>query len=321
MVAVVGLHGSGKATFLKLLAHRLFPTAGKVFVPTHIRMVFVSQENLLLNGSIWQNLTFGSPGLTDTHLVLDVCRELGMTKVSKMMEEDPEWPPDHHIQRSDHLTNGLSSPPLSGRSDQSWAPEDPILRAKVDPRGNIDRAYKKYSDSDDSESESITHYTVEETDRESTDRESTREFGGAGSFCRTMCCKADDEEINIMGEKTWHSRVTYTDRVKISLARAFIMNPEMLVCSRPYHHFDPTSAKVIEKVLMKHHDNRGLGMDKESVFRRRPRSLFFTPETAEQASPADVIWQMTDRTVLELSQKDLIEKFASFEHGVPDADR
>jgi ABC-type uncharacterized transport system fused permease/ATPase subunit len=34
-------------------------------------------------------------------------------------------------------------------------------------------------------------------------------------------------------DETWHESLTYSEKVKIHLARALIMNPEVLVLQRP----------------------------------------------------------------------------------------
>ena len=61
MVAIElgGDHGGGRQTFLRLIAHELFPSKGEIFIPTHLRILHVSQEPLILDGSMLQNLTFG----------------------------------------------------------------------------------------------------------------------------------------------------------------------------------------------------------------------------------------------------------------------
>merc|ERR1719421_1941423 len=61
LVAIVGDHGSGKTTFLRLLGHTLFPDEGMVFVPTHLRILHVAQEPCIMQQSAWKNLIFGRP--------------------------------------------------------------------------------------------------------------------------------------------------------------------------------------------------------------------------------------------------------------------
>merc|ERR1740139_1514619 len=48
MVDIVGEHGVGKATFMRILAHELKPTRGEVFIPTHLRHTIVSQEAYMI---------------------------------------------------------------------------------------------------------------------------------------------------------------------------------------------------------------------------------------------------------------------------------
>ena len=44
-----------------LVGHTIFPQSGTLFVPTHLRILQVSQDAALLGLSAWRNLTFGVP--------------------------------------------------------------------------------------------------------------------------------------------------------------------------------------------------------------------------------------------------------------------
>jgi len=91
----------------------------------------------------------------------------------------------------------------------------------------------------------------------------------------------------------WHDAMTYTEGVKIHLARALITNPEVLVLQRPLHHFELRDAKEVMKVLREHCDQRGLAMDESSRLRRRPRTIFYSPDAKQQVQDfADKIWQV-----------------------------
>merc|ERR1711924_581334 len=87
---------------------------------------------------------------------------------------------------------------------------------------------------------------------------------------------------------------TYTERVKIHLARAFIMNPEVMALQRPLYHFAKNTAEEMLKLIKKYVDNRGLCLPEDTVHKRCPRTVFFSPETKEQAKMADVVWQIDD---------------------------
>jgi hypothetical protein len=57
---VKGKAGSGRKTFLDLMAGAMYPTGGSLFIPSHLRRLLISPEIVLLDMSIWANLTFGS---------------------------------------------------------------------------------------------------------------------------------------------------------------------------------------------------------------------------------------------------------------------
>lgn len=88
--------------------------------------------------------------------------------------------------------------------------------------------------------------------------------------------------------------LTYTERVKVHLARALIMNAEVMVFQRPLHHFEATAAENVLSLLRSHVAEKGLGMPQGNAMRhRRPRSCFFSPESVKQAKQADIIWQIS----------------------------
>jgi len=96
----------------------------------------------------------------------------------------------------------------------------------------------------------------------------------------------------------WQDALTYTEKVKVHIARAFILNPEVMVLQRPLHHFEATAAELILSMLKKHVAERGLAMPQGNAKRhRRPRTVFFSPETVPQARQADVIWQISKVSV------------------------
>jgi len=155
LVAVVGPHGTGKTTLLKLLGHMIFPQEGTIFVPAHLRILHVSQEASLLNLSAWQNLTFGCPNVNriDPDRVRKILKELKMKATLRLVENDL------------------------------------LTHPKAKPAASVD-ASETTSDSDDE---------VEKTWQQEEDA------------------------------AAWQSSLTYTEKVKLHLARALIMNPEVLV--------------------------------------------------------------------------------------------
>eukprot|EP00439_Symbiodinium_sp_Y106_P070289 s872_g12.t1 len=92
LVAVMGSHGSGKATLLKLLGHMVFPQDGTIFIPSHLRILHVTQEAYILNLSAWQNLIFGCPNpmTVDPRRVRKICERLKMKVTLDLIKDDLE---------------------------------------------------------------------------------------------------------------------------------------------------------------------------------------------------------------------------------------
>eukprot|EP00933_Yihiella_yeosuensis_P030207 TRINITY_DN23859_c0_g2_i1.p1 TRINITY_DN23859_c0_g2~~TRINITY_DN23859_c0_g2_i1.p1 ORF type:complete len:341 (+),score=30.72 TRINITY_DN23859_c0_g2_i1:140-1024(+) len=246
IVAVVGEHGSGRNTFLRLLAHRCFPTSGEIFVPTHLRILFVAQNPLLLQASLWENLTFGYPKMKDVGHVRDVLRELRMIKLIRLIDQDRSLLAPQKSPRQKKTSQGLTA--NSRQLELSRAVSDYMPLEQ--------------EDSDDLED----------------------------ACCG--CFASEEEEFETPESFEWISKLTYTDMVRISLARALIMNPEVLVLHRPFHHYDAETANYVLQVIKQHHRNRGLCMSEREAVNRRPRTTFLIPESVDQAKQADVIWQI-----------------------------
>jgi len=228
LVAIVGPHGSGRSSLLKLLGQVVFPTEGSVFVPTHLRSLHLAQEAVLLRDSPWRNLTFGlnDPSTADPLWIRDILEILDAQHTIELIEGEPR-------------------------------PEKPV----------------------EPPSESGCCGTGHAIDNSSSDSE-----GGESN--------SDSEKKGICED--WHSRITYTERVRIHLARAFIMNPEVLILQRPLYHFNKRHAGEITDIFKSFVELRGIGFGENDPERkqRRPRTLFFTLEDADQASRADLIFHL-----------------------------
>jgi len=85
IAAVVGSHASGKSTLIRLLSNILTPTAGSVFVPSHLRILHVSQEPLLLHTSMLHNLALGLPDVNcsdeDRQRIISILEMMNLTHV------------------------------------------------------------------------------------------------------------------------------------------------------------------------------------------------------------------------------------------------
>eukprot|EP00437_Effrenium_voratum_P000374 CAMPEP_0181418798 /NCGR_PEP_ID=MMETSP1110-20121109/11745_1 /TAXON_ID=174948 /ORGANISM="Symbiodinium sp., Strain CCMP421" /LENGTH=822 /DNA_ID=CAMNT_0023541797 /DNA_START=38 /DNA_END=2503 /DNA_ORIENTATION=+ len=279
IVALVGVHGSGKNTFLRLIASRLLPEKGEIFVPTHLRVLFVAQDPVLLDASVWENLTYGAPDNSDLDVVKGVLRLLNMPNILDILETEvlAQATPTNHPPNSD-VEQGIKQPnrsPVEKLSDLG------------EPLTARDR---------NSRTLSMTGAT------------------GATSYMELPALDPEELAADVAKEtskKLWMEPLTYTEKVKVSLARALIMNPDLLVLHRPFHHFDLATADDVLAVIKAHHANRGACLPVDDKNSRRPRCVVFSPETVEQARQAHILWQIDhiDKTVREVHRQELNSRF------------
>merc|ERR1711907_790222 len=77
-------------------------------------------------------------------------------------------------------------------------------------------------------------------------------------------------------------RLRESERVNISFARAFIVNPEVLIMDNPFSSYHSRDRRhLLADALLEHRDNRGYIMPIEDKHLRRPRTIFYSIETDE----------------------------------------
>ena len=109
----------------------------------------------------------------------------------------------------------------------------------------------------------------------------------------------------------WMPKLTYTDQAAIHLARAFVMNPEVLVMHRPTIHFDSDRADNVYRLLHEYVECRGIELPPSERDRRRPRTCFMTTSSREEATSADVLIEVGEvavGVVREISADELLKK-------------
>lgn len=87
-------------------------------------------------------------------------------------------------------------------------------------------------------------------------------------------------------------RIAATDKAKIHLARALIVNPQIMAVQKPLIHFNADEQDAMLQVFREHVDNRGLGQPVETVAKRRPRTVFLSVENDRHADEADIVLEM-----------------------------
>jgi len=186
-----------------------------LFIPSHLRILYVSAETVMLNMSVWQNLVFGNAKLNNPARIEKILLRLKAVEILELCHDD--------------------------------------LLARKQEMGCDDKS-------------AVTGTQEEDGDEQKT------------------CATNPLEKMRASQKATLH------------LARALIMNPEVMVLHRPFMHYpkagNDKSAELVMEILSEHVRNRGFEMDPATKSSRRPRSVFFTPDSPEQAQMADVCWEL-----------------------------
>lgn len=241
MVAITGDNGGGKCTLLKLIGRLMVPDKGNIFIPPHLRILFVSQEpSILLDLTLWENLTMGCPDGIDPGLVTSILQEMEMDRTLKALE---------------YFRDGVGG-----------------LGAEATTASTVSAEYS------------------------SRDLLLPQEGGGGGGGPKD---KKEQEKKDATMRKElaqWFDKLNYTEKVKLHLARAFIMNPELMVIHRPLYHFNDTEAQKIMRIVKMHHNNRGMCMPTTTMHRRRPRTVFMSCDNEWEENVADIIWRLNSKS-------------------------
>eukprot|EP00929_Paragymnodinium_shiwhaense_P113968 TRINITY_DN82278_c0_g1_i1.p1 TRINITY_DN82278_c0_g1~~TRINITY_DN82278_c0_g1_i1.p1 ORF type:complete len:844 (+),score=118.31 TRINITY_DN82278_c0_g1_i1:75-2606(+) len=216
----VGPANAGKATLLKLLGLQLLPDSdSKVFVPPHLRILHVSQDITILNGSLLWNVVLNQ-GLEKVG---------GKERVLKLME---------------------------------------ILEF-----GGLTDRFKK----------DCEHYY--KTGNIVNPEEDGSQSGHSGL--------------------PWHSHLSRTSLARISLLRAMVMNPEVLILHKPFVTFEDKDVKSLSVMMRRHVSEKGLELDVDQRSFRRPRTVLFSSTSDLAIRAADHIYKVAKQTLTHLQIDDL----------------
>jgi hypothetical protein len=91
----------------------------------------------------------------------------------------------------------------------------------------------------------------------------------------------------------WLKHLSGMETSLIHLARALIMNPEVLVLQKPLSSFGQVKGRKVCEVLITNVRERGLCLPEDDRTRRRPRTMFLSAVDQNRwLSGADVIWRL-----------------------------
>ena len=97
----------------------------------------------------------------------------------------------------------------------------------------------------------------------------------------------------------WQESLSFQEKAKLHIARALIMNPEILILEKPLMNFDDYEANLVMDVLHEHIANRGVELSVQTRNRRRPRTCFYSAEHVSKTDRPDVVWKLTNGGIVE----------------------
>ena len=95
----------------------------------------------------------------------------------------------------------------------------------------------------------------------------------------------------------WQGTLSFQEKAKLHIARALVVNPEILILEKPLMNFDDKEYRLVQRSLREYVSNRGVALPVESRESRRPRTCFYSAER-EDTSQTDVVWKCDGGSVV-----------------------
>jgi len=95
-----------------------------------------------------------------------------------------------------------------------------------------------------------------------------------------------------------------TARYMVSLARAFVFNPEVLCIHKPILSFDEAIGQRVVSLLRHYVDAKGLALDSSTAHLRRPRTCIYTSAKMGSVQAADQVYHISAKDGIRLIQKE-----------------
>ena len=107
-------------------------------------------------------------------------------------------------------------------------------------------------------------------------------------------------------------RITRSDRQLISIGRALVMNPELIICHKPTALLDEKQTDAVMDMFREFVENRGVFMpSSEPLVRRRRRTIIYSAKGKKAAAKADVVFQVRSGKLVEIGNHGSREEFLS----------
>lgn len=126
-----------------------------------------------------------------------------------------------------------------------------------------------------------------------------------------LCFLNDDNKTLFEQKADWGEILSQTQKMLLCLARAFIANPEVLVCHKPTVVYNDDLTENSLALLLEFCRSKGLEMDPSMVEHRRPRTCVITASRAKGVQMADMVFEVTHdsvKTIEESARNTIIQR-------------
>jgi len=257
IIALKGPHGGGKSTTLSIVGHTLFPVSGSVFVPAHLRILSVAENNMIFESwTPFENLAFGlSKDQISEELprIRKILERLGMNRVLAMVESDLREPT-------------VSVTPIT-------------ITQNLNPEGS-------------NLSENRPLISPRTLSRECSVRSVTISVNREESMLKDNSTLEEKREHSA----GWFQAFSSTELSKFCLARALIANSEILILHKPFTSFEDEAKEQVARSLHEHVRSRGMALPTDTLIMRRPRTCFYSVVDPADVKWSDTVWRIDVKT-------------------------
>mmetsp|Transcript_57538 Transcript_57538/g.134777 ORF Transcript_57538/g.134777 Transcript_57538/m.134777 type:complete len:975 (-) Transcript_57538:79-3003(-) len=115
----------------------------------------------------------------------------------------------------------------------------------------------------------------------------------------TVSGSAESSALRELQEQSMNQEnsLPFTDKCLLHLARAFVMNPEVLILHKPLEHFDNIFARRVVEILREFVDSRGLEKPRNTLHLRSPRTCIFSVGHLDNLEDVDMLLQVSNKQV------------------------
>lgn len=108
--------------------------------------------------------------------------------------------------------------------------------------------------------------------------------------------KEDDQRKTHKDVVAWKAFLSETDCARLNLIRVLVANPEVLVMHKPTMYFSDSVREDMMSLLKEHVVQKGIELPEADKKWRRPRTVFFSAETAATLIYADEVYEVSGKT-------------------------